>query len=73
MSSYCLKCGKNTKDTILQVSRAINDGIIILSKCVVCSDKKPKLIKKQKATLLNNLLIRKVLSATPLRKIFCFN
>ena len=47
MQSYCLKCGENTKSIILQVSRAINDGMIILSKCVVCGDKKAKFIKKQ--------------------------
>ena len=45
MLSYCLKCGENTKSTILQVSRAINGGTIILSKCVVCGDKKSKFIK----------------------------
>ena len=28
MPSYCLKCGENTKNIILHVSRAINDGII---------------------------------------------
>ena len=40
MRSYCLKCGENTKNIILQVSRAINKGIITLSKCAVCGDKK---------------------------------
>ena len=71
MSSYCLKCGENTKIIILQVSRAINNGIIILSKCVVCGDKKSKFIKKQEAsgllsaTLLNNLVIRKLLNKIP--------
>ena len=44
MVSYCLKCVENTKSIIVQVSRAINDGIIMLSKCVACGDKK---IKKQ--------------------------
>ena len=63
MQSYCLKCGENTKNIILQISRAINDGIIILSKCAVCSDKKRKFIKKQEAKwLLNNLVIRTLLS-----------
>ena len=52
MLSYCLKCGENAKSAILQVSRAINGGIIISSKCVVCGDKKSKFVKKQKATLL---------------------
>ena len=70
MPSYCLKCGENTKSIILQVSRAINDGMIILSKCVVCGDKKAKFIKKQEANgLLNNLVIKKLSSATLLSKI----
>ena len=43
MPSYFLKCAENTKN-ILQVSRTINGGIIILSKCAVCGDKKSKFI-----------------------------
>ena len=59
MPSYCLKCGENKKSIILQVSRAINDGIIILSKCTICGDKKSKFIKKQEANgLLNNLVMK---------------
>ena len=57
--SCCLKCGENTKNIILQAPRAINGGVIILSKCVVCGDKKSKFIKKQEAKgLSNNLVIR---------------
>ena len=72
MQSYCLKCGENTKNIILQVSRAINGGIIILSKCTACGDKKSKFIKKQEAKgLLDNLVIRKFLSKIPiLRDVF---
>ena len=72
MSSYCLKCGENTKNIILQVSRAINGGIIILSKCAVCGDKKSKFIKKQEAKgLLDNLVVRTFLSKVPiLRDVF---
>ena len=67
MPSYCLKCGENTKSIILQVSRTINGGIIILSKCVVCGDKKSKFIKEQEARgLLNNLVIKKLLSKIPI-------
>ena len=62
---FVLKSGENTKIllvTILQVLKAINGGIIILSKCGVCSDKKPKFIKKQGTSrLLNNLFIKKIL------------
>ena len=45
----CLKCGENTENIILQVSKAVNGEIIILSKCAVCDDKKPKFTKKQEA------------------------
>ena len=48
MSSYCLKYGEITKSTILQVSKAINGGIIIIiSKCGVCSDKNQNLLKSK--------------------------
>ena len=67
MLSNCLKCGENTKNIILKVLRAINDGIVILSKCAVCGDKKSKFIKKQEAKgLLNNLVIKKPLSKIPI-------
>ena len=63
MPSYCLKCVENTKNIILQVSRAINYGIIILLKCVICGCRKSKFNKEQEAKgLLNNLLIRKLFS-----------
>ena len=64
MSSYCLKCGENTKSiNIYRFQETINDRIMILSKCSVCGDKKSKFIKKQEANwLLNNLVIKKLLS-----------
>ena len=50
MLSYCIKCGENTKSIILQVLRAINDGIITLSKCVVLypAIKNQNLLKNKK-------------------------
>ena len=73
MPFCCLKCGQNTKSIILQISRAINDGIIILSKYVVCGDKKSKFIKKQEAKgLLNSLAIRKILSKIPILRDILF-
>ena len=67
MLSYCLKSGENTKGLNLQVSRAINSGIIKLSKCVVYGDKKSKFIKNQQANgLLNNLVIGKLLNKIPI-------
>ena len=46
MLSCCLKCGENTKSP--QVSKAINDGTIILSKCDVRGRKKLLTNKNQK-------------------------
>ena len=71
MPTYCLRCGENTKNIILQVSRAINDGIILL-KCAVC-DKKSKFLKKQEAKgLLNNLVITTFLSKIPILRDILF-
>ena len=73
MPSYCIKCGENTKDIILQVSRDINDGIIILSECALCGNKKSKLINEQEAKgLLNNLVIKKLLSKIPILREILF-
>ena len=57
----------------LQVSKAINGGTIILSKCAVCGDKKLKFIKKQETKgLLNNLGIKTVLSKIPILRDILF-
>ena len=48
MLSYCLKCGENTKNISLLVSKTINGGTIILSKCAVCNTKKARFIKKKR-------------------------
>ena len=73
MQSYCLKSAENTKNIILPVSRTINGGIIILSKCAVCGDKKTKFIKKQESKgLLNNLFIRTLLSKIPILRDILF-
>ena len=67
MPSYCPKCGENTKNIILQSSKAINDRIIILSKCAICVNKKSKFIKGQEAKgLLNHLVIKSLLSKIPI-------
>ena len=73
MLSYCLKCGENTKSISPQVSKAINGGRIILSRCASCGDEKLKFIKKQEAKgLLNNLGIRTILSKIPVLKDILF-
>ena len=41
--------------------------IIVLSKCLVCAEKKSKFVKKQEANeLLHNLVIKKLLSKIPI-------
>ena len=63
MLSYCLRCGENTQSFSPLVSKSVNSGTIILSKCVVCNTKKARFIKKQEAKgLLSNLDIRILLS-----------
>ena len=46
MSSYCLKCKKNTESINPRVSKTINVKTMILSKCAICGSKKSKVIKK---------------------------
>ena len=40
MSSYCLKCKKNTESINPRVSETNNGEIMFLSKCAVCGSKK---------------------------------
>ena len=48
MSSYCLKCRKNTENINPVVSKTSN-GKTMISKCAICGCKKSKFIKKQEA------------------------
>ena len=50
MSSYCLKCRKNTKKINPVVSKTNNDKTMIFSKCTICGSKNQDLLtnKKQK-------------------------
>ena len=67
MSSYCLKCRKNTESKSPKAAKTKNGRIIILSKCAVCDSKKSKYIKKQEANeLLSSLGIKTPLSKIPL-------
>ena len=49
MSSYCLKCRKNTESINTRVSRTNNGKTMILSNCAICGSKKSRFIKKQEA------------------------
>ena len=64
MLSYCLKCRKNTES---KNPRTKDRGIILLSKCAVCENKKSKFIKEQEVSgLLSSLGINTPLSKIPL-------
>ena len=56
MSSYCLKCRKNTESINPRVSNTNNGKTMILSKCTICGSKKSRFNKTQEASgLLSNL------------------
>ena len=48
MSSYCLKCRKNTESINPRVSRTNNGKTMILSKCGICGSKSQDLSKNKK-------------------------
>ena len=50
MSSYCLKCRKNTENINPRDSNTSNGKTMLLSKCAACGSKKSRFIKKQKAS-----------------------
>ena len=67
MSSYCLKCRKNTESINPRVSKTNNGKTMILSKCAICGSKKSRFIKNQEAKgLLSNLGVRTTLSKVPI-------
>ena len=67
MSSYCLKCRKNTESKNLKVARKKPGRIMILSKRVVCDSKNSKFNKEQEASgLLSSLPLSKITSVGPL-------
>ena len=59
MTSYSLKCKKDTETIIPRVSNTSNGKTMLLSKCAICESKNSRLIKDQEAKgLLSNLGIR---------------
>ena len=67
MSSYCLKCRKNTESINPRVSKTNNGKTMILSKCAICGSKKSRFIKNQEAKgLLSKLGIKTPLSKVPI-------
>ena len=49
MKSYYLKCRKDTENINPKVSGTCNRKAMILSKCAICGNKKPRFIKNQEA------------------------
>ena len=47
MSSYCLRCRKDTENINPKVLKTSKDNIMILSKCAICGSKKSRFIQKQ--------------------------
>ena len=67
MLSYCLKSRINTESKNPKVERTKNGRIMLLSKWVVCDNKKSKFIKQQEACgLLSSLGTKTPLSKVPL-------
>ena len=67
MKLYCLKCRKNTENMNPRVSGTSKDKAMILSKYVICGNKKSRFIKNQEAKgLLSNLGIKTRLNKVPI-------
>ena len=63
MLTYCSKCRKDTKNIDTKMIKTKNGKLVWLSKCVLCSSKKSRFIKEQKAKRLSsNLGIKTSLS-----------
>ena len=73
MSSYCLKCKKNTENINPVVSKTSNGKTMILSKCAICGRKKSRFIKKQEAKgILTSLGFKTGLDKIPFLEIIFF-
>ena len=67
MSSYCLKCKKNTESIDRRVSKNNNGKALSLSKCAICGSKKSTSIKTQQISgILRNLGLKTLLNKIPL-------
>ena len=67
MLSYCLVCKTNTENKDAKMVKTKNCRLMLSSKCVICSNKKPRFMKEQEAKgLLSNLGIKTPLSKIPL-------
>ena len=70
MTTYCVKCRKNTKTLGSKIFKTKNDRLIMQSKCLVCGIEKSRFVKEQEAKgLLSNLGIKTPLSKIPLSNV----
>ena len=68
--TYCLACRKYTKSINPKIVRNRQNRSMIQSNCAICSSKKSRFIKEQKALgILSNLGIKTPLSQVPLLNI----
>ena len=66
MSSYCLKCKKNTENINPKVSKTSNGRKLISSKYAICGSKKSRFIKEQEESgILTSLGLKTPLSKIP--------
>ena len=67
ITSYCLKCRKDTENINPRVWGPSNGIAMILSKCAICGDKRSRFIKNQEAKrLLSNLGLKTPLIKVPI-------
>ena len=67
MTTYCIKCRKDTENIEPKMVRTNNNKLIMQSKCPVCRIQKLRFVKEQEAKILvSNLGIKTSLSKIPL-------
>ena len=59
MTTYCVKCRKDTENIDPKIVRTKTNRLVMQSKCSVCGIKKSRFVKEQEAkVLLSNLGIK---------------
>ena len=67
MTTYCVKCRKDTENIDPKIVRTKTNRLVMHSKCSVSGIKKSRFVKEQEAkVLLSNLGIKTPLSKIPL-------
>ena len=68
MTTYCVKCKKDTENIDPKIVRTKDNRLVMQSKCSVCGIRKSRPVKETKG-LLSNLGIKITLSKIPLLNI----